>query len=170
MNVLPECFGEYYSVNAEGQNVTPASNEVTFVLNTNEKTMETVLTAEKAAVYTMDYTLGDWSATAKAEAKQEICDLKNIDPAGIYLVRDPETTKVILMTGAELKKAVLPEGAEVRKANARGGFGEPAKANPETGIENANAMNNGKTIKTFRNGQLIIVRDNKTYNVLGAEL
>ena len=171
MNVLPECFGEYYSVNAEGQNVTPASNEVTFVLNTNEKTMETVLTAEKAAVYTMDYTLGDWSATAKAEAKQEVCDLKNIDPAGIYLV-ETLNGNAILYTGAELKDEIFPEdlGITVRKANARGGFGEPAKANPETGIENANAMNNGKTIKTFRNGQLIIVRDNKTYNVLGAEL
>ena len=171
MNVLPECFGEYYSVNAEGQNVTPASNEVTFVLNTNEKTMETVLTAEKAAVYTMDYTLGDWSATAKAEAKQEVCDLKNIDPAGIYLV-ETLNGNAILYTGAELKDEIFPEdlGITVCKANARGGFGEPAKANPETGIENANAMNNGKTIKTFRNGQLIIVRDNKTYNVLGAEL
>jgi len=172
-NAWPK-FGEYNTHLENGKVLTPESNIVTFL---DEKSgnatqnIETVLTAEKAAVYTMNYTLGEWAATAKAEAKQEICDLKNLEAEGVYLV-ETLNGNAILYTGAELKDEIFPEdlGITVRKANARGGFGEPAKANPGTGIENANAMNNGKTIKTFRNGQLIIVRDNKTYNVLGAEL
>ena len=53
MNVLPELFGEYNSVNSEGNVISPASNEVTFVLGSNEKQMETIHPAAHAAI---DYT------------------------------------------------------------------------------------------------------------------
>ena len=171
MNALPAKFGEFNSVNAQGQNVTPASNNVTFVLNSNEKEMETVLTADEAATYTMDYTLGAWSATAKTDAKQAVCDLENIDPAAIYMVvNDLEAPKAILLTGAELSKQVLSETTIVRKANARGGFGVPAgEEEPEEGLENMTAKN-GKVQKFFRDGQVVIVRNNKEYTIFGAAL
>lgn len=169
MNALPECFGEYYSVNAQGENISPESNDVTFVLGTNEKQMETILTENQAAQYTMDYTLGNWSETAAFEAKQEVCNLQNIDPEGVYLV-EVANGNAVLFIGAELEEEVLPEGAIVRKANTRGGFGLPADDDPAENIENKNVVSSSKVTKTFRNGQLIIVRDNKAYNVLGTQL
>ena len=56
----------------------------------------------------------------------------------------------------------------LRKANARGGFGLPAGNDPQ-GVENT-AAEAVKVQKIVRDGQVIIVRDGKTYNVLGAEL
>ena len=58
----------------------------------------------------------------------------------------------------------------LRKANGRGGFG-PAECprNPKQGIDNTE-VSNSKVTKTVRDGQLIIIRDNKEYNVLGAQL
>jgi len=172
MNALPECFGEYYSVNAQGDNITPASNNVKFVLNSNEKTMETVLTEVQAAVYTRDYTLGSWSDEAAAAAQQAECDMKNIEDNAIYLVEDPNTAKAYLLTGAELKAQELPEGATVRKANARGGFGEPAEqGGDETAIETVSSdrfvLN---TRKELRNGHMVILKDNKSFTVLGTQL
>ena len=170
MNALPNKFGEYNSVNAKGENVTPASNNVTFVLGSNEKQMETVLTADEAATYTMDYTLGDWAATAKADAKQEVCDLENIDPAGIYLV-EALNGNAEIKVGAALMNEIFPEdsGITVRKANARGGFGVPAGEEPQ-GIETISESRFSKSGKMIREGQLVIFRDGKMYDVLGHEL
>ncbi len=170
MNVLPELFGEYNSVDRNGNVVSPASNNVTFVLGSNEKQMETILTADQAATYTMEYTLGDWAATAKADAKQEVADKSNIEADAIYLVEISGTP--YLKKGSELTESgYTPEGDySLRKANARGGFGWAAGEEPEEqAIENTVA-NNSKVIKTFRDGQVVIVRDGKEYNVLGAEL
>jgi hypothetical protein len=52
----------------------------------------------------------------------------------------------------------------LRKANARGGFGKPA--DQATAIDNTQAAA-VKATKMIRNGQVIIVRDNTKYNVLG---
>ena len=170
MNILPEKFGEYNSVNAAGQVVSPESNNVTFVLNNDEKQMETILTAEEAATYTMEYTLGAWAETAKADATQAVCDLKNIEDEGIYLV-ETLNGNAELMLGSQLKEEVFPEdsGITVRKANARGGFGWKAGEEPQ-GIENATAAEAVKAVKVIRNGQVVIVRDGREFNVLGAEL
>ena len=170
MNVLPELFGEYNSVDRNGNVVSPASNNVTFVLGSNEKQMETILTADQAATYTMEYTLGDWAATAKADAKQEVADKSNIEADAIYLVEISGTP--YLKKGSELTEGgYTPEGDySLRKANARGGFGWAAGEEPEEqAIENTE-VSNSKVIKTFRDGQVVIVRDGKEYNVLGAEL
>ena len=137
MNALPEVFGEYNSVNAEGVNITPASHNVKFVLGSAEKTMETVLSADSAAKFTPEYTLGTWAATALSDAAQAVCDLENIDDAAIYLVEVPNGNSE-MMTGAELKEEIFPEGsgATVRKANGRGGFGEAVSVEPDPeGIE-----------------------------------
>jgi hypothetical protein len=171
MNALPECFGEYNSVNAAGETVSPASNNVTFVLNGNEKQMETILTAEQAATYTMDYTLGSWAETAKADAKQAVCEkeAKDFDPDGLYLVEAEGVFQAIIKGNEFMDLFALYDGVNytVRKANARGGFGYAAGEEPTEDIKNTNVSNKRKVMKTFRDGQLIIVRDNNEYNVLG---
>ncbi len=171
MNALPTLFGEYNSVDSEGNVISPASNDVTFVLGESEKQMETILTAEQAATYTIDYTLGEWSETAQADATQAIADEENIDPEGIYLVEYLEGGYAIVKGTDFTQREFVPQGDySLRKANARGGFGETAGEGPE-GVENVlNNNNESGWQKVLRDGQVIILRDGKAFNVLGAEL
>ena len=162
-------FVEYNTHLADGTVLTPESNKVEFVDTKDgnaKQTLETVISAEGAALRTMEETLGDWAAQAKEDAKQaEAEDLANIDPNGIYLIECGESQAPYLVKGPE----AWPEGCNytVRKANARGGFGP--KAGASTAIENTQ-VSNSQVVKIIRNGQLLIIRDQKAYNVLGAEL
>ena len=65
MTVLPDCFGEYQMMDTKGCLISPNKNEVTFTYRGQEKTMNTILTDDQAAIYTMDYVLGHWAAEAK---------------------------------------------------------------------------------------------------------
>lgn len=172
MNILPEKFGEFNSMDKDGNVVSPASNNVTFVLGSDEKQMETILTADEAATYTIDYTLGAWAADAQNDAKQAVCEEKaeDFEPDAIYMA-EAEGEKPILFKGGEFNdKVALYNGITytIRKANGRGGFGMPAGTTPQ-GVENT-AAEAVKTVKVIRNGQIIIVRDGREYNALGAEL
>ena len=128
--------GEYGTMDANGDDITPASNNVTFTKQNTQ--MNTILSADQAAVYTMEYVLGDWAATAKESARQ-------LDaPAAKY--KDGQVTWTPANNGAIAYALFkngefvgLTEGSSfdieaadtdeltIRAANARGGFGEPAK-------------------------------------------
>ena len=173
MNALPEKLGEYNSVNKSGNVVSPASNEVKFVLGANEKTMETILTADEAATYTMAYTLGDWATTAANDATQAVAEkeAKDFEPNGIYLVEANGAFEAIILGSEFMDRFATYDGVNytVRKANARGGFGWKAGEEPqEQDIDNCACSQ--KAMKIIRDGQIVIVRDNKEYNVLGAQL
>ena len=164
MNALPEKFGEF---NTTGKPAMPSSNNVTFVLGSNEKTMETILSASEAATYTMAYTLGDWATTAAAEAKQEKL---RATPSGwepteatIFLVETNGVPAIV----TELPAWDGEANIVVRAANARGGFGYPAEYGPQAAIDNVRSDNQPQ--KVIRNGQVLILRDGKTYNALGQE-
>ena len=169
MNVLPELFGEYNSVDKNGNVVSPASNNVTFILGSNEKQMETILTAEQAATYTMGYTLGNWAETASAEATQAVVEKDGYEETGIYLVELLDDGSCSIVTGADLNAEVMLPGVSIRKANARGGFGWKAGEEPSEGIEDIDACN-CKAEKIIRDGQVIIVRGEKEYTVFGTEV
>ena len=116
----------------------------------------------------MEYTLGAWAETAKADATQEALSYtKNTwdaTNATIFLVeKDGEATIV-----NELPALPLEEGMIVRAANGRGGFGAPAKDNSTEAVEHVGAEDRAQ--KVIKNGQIIIVRDGREYNALGAEL
>lgn len=168
-NAWPQ-FGEYNTHLADGTVLTPATNVVTFLdekSNNATRDIETIMSADSAAKFTLDYTLGDWAATAEADAAQAECDVENIDADGIYLVETESGYEIV--KGSELTE--IEEGASVRKANARGGFGKPAGEDQGEAIENvAGEKTNGAWTKEFRNGQLVIIRDGKAYNALGAQL
>lgn len=177
MNALPELFGEYNSVDSEGNVISPASNNVTFVLGESEKQMETILTADQAATYTIDYTLGDWSETAQADATQvEMLKASYTDggvllypEAAAYLVEHNGEFVKIITSAEELGRIYIGERElTVRAVNGRGGFGAPVVVSEELAIDNTKA--DVKTTKMIRDGQVVIVRDGKEYNVLGAEL
>ena len=174
-NAWPQ-FGEYNTHLADGTVLTPASNVVTFL---DEKSgnatqdIETVLSAENAAARTMEWTLGDWSATAKADATQAVCELtaEELEPNGIYLVEGDGAFAGIILGSEFMDRFALYDGVNytVRKANARGGFGLKAGEEPHEGITNTE-VSNDQVKKIVRDGQVVIVRDNKEYNVLGAQL
>jgi len=172
MNKLPEKFGEFNSVDNAGNVVSPASNNVTFVLGSNEKQMETILTADEAATYTIDYTLGDWAPTAQSDAQQAICEKTpdELEPDAIYMA-EAEGELPILFKGSEFyDKVALYNGIDykLRKANGRGGFGEVAEKGGTEAIDNTGV--NAKAVKIIRDGQVIIVRDNREYTVFGTQL
>lgn len=172
MNILPEKFGEFNSVNEAGQVVSPASNNVTFVLGSNEKQMETILTADEAATYTIDYTLGDWAPTAQSDAQQAICEktADELEPNAIYMA-EAEGELPILFKGSEFyDKVALYNGIDykLRKANGRGGFGEVAEEGGTEAIDNTGV--NAKAVKIIRDGQVIIVREKREYTILGTQL
>jgi hypothetical protein len=174
MNALPHTFGEYYSVNGEGQNVTPESNNVTFVLGTSEKQMETVLTADQAATYTLDYTLGTWANTAVQDATQAVCEATaaQFEPNGIYLVEANGLFAGIILGSEFMDRFAVYDGVNytARKANARGGFGLKAgEQQPGEAVEQV-SDNQTTTTKILRNGQVLIQRDGRMFNMLGTEI
>ena len=169
-------FGEYNTHLADGTVLTPASNSVEFIdtkSGNTKKSIETVLAADSAAKFTIEYTLGDWAAQAEEDAKQVECEAtaEELEADAIYLA-ETEGEFVMLLKGSEfMDKLALYDGKEytLRKANARGGFGPKNSQTPEEGIENT-TVSNSPVVKIMRDGQLIIVRDGKQYNAQGAQL
>ena len=165
-------FGEFNTHLADGTVLTPASNVVTFL---DEKSgnatqdIETILTADQAAVYTMEYTLGSWATTAANDATQAVCDLENIEDDGIYLVETPVDCSIVNgSTLKEILEGVIPISSSFRKANGRGGFGFPAGEEPQgVGIENTASVSNEQVKKMIRDGKVVIVRGEKEYSVFG---
>ena len=167
-NAWPQ-FGEYNTHLADGTVLTPESNVVTFVDTKSgnaTQNIETVLSAEAAAVYTMEYTLGAWAATAAADAAQAVAETETLEADGIYLIEYEDHCEIV--KGSEFAPL---QGVDhsVRKANARGGFGLKAGEEQKEGIDNT-AASNCKIEKIVRDGQVVIVRDGREYNALGAEL
>lgn len=157
-------FLEYNTHLADGTVLTPESNEVTFIDPKDgnaTNTYETVITAEGAAFRTMEETLGDWAATAKADATQAVA--LPVVEEGIFLVENPDGN-CFITTGEVLTRADLVPGATIRRANARGGFGQPV-GEPQ-GVEDVQ-QSAVSVQKVMRGGQLIIIRNGMEYNTIG---
>lgn len=69
MSTLPDLFGEYRTTDTEGRVVSPGANVVTFSYRGTSKTMNTIMSAEQAEVYTMEYVLGEWAKEIKEKTK-----------------------------------------------------------------------------------------------------
>ena len=171
-NAWPK-FGEYNTHLANGTVLTPESNEVTFVdpkSGNATQNIQTILTADQAAAFTMEYTLGEWAATAKADATQAVCEKQwsDLEADAIYLA-EADGEFVMLLKGSEvMDKLALYDGKVyiLRKANARGGFGLPA--DEATGVEAVSNQSSAVSIqKVLRDGQLIIIRNGYEYNSVG---
>ena len=130
MNTDYAIAGEYGTMNASGTDITPESNTVTF--SKKSTTLNTILTADEAATYTMEYTLGDWAATAASDVEQATVNAVTMDGNTLSWESDAEAF-LIEKDGAfvalteEKTYDVSNFGTglyTVRAANARGGFGE----------------------------------------------
>ena len=122
--------GEYGTKNADGTDITPSSNIVNFTHDSGNVSLETILTAEQAATYTMAYTLGDWAATAEADATQ--AEVSNVVLNGNTLTWEGSSDAYLIEKNGEFvaltsETSYAVEDGEtytVRAANGRGGFGE----------------------------------------------
>ena len=160
-------FGEYNTHMSDGTVLTPANNKVTFVdpkSGNATQDIETVLTAEQAATYTMEYTLGEWAASAKADATQAVADAKAIDADATYLIED-EGAFVAIVKGSALTEDYL--GMTIRQANTRGGFGKAVVYNPDGTAIESTQQSADSLQKVVRNGQLLIIRNGQEYNSIG---
>lgn len=145
--------GEYGTKNASGQNITPASNVVTFNKNGNT-TIETILTAEQAEQYTIDYVLGEWAATAQQQAKQLEAPKAtyangkvtwtpaNNGAIAYALFKNGEFVGITEDASFDITLGTEDE-LTIRAANARGGFGPAAVVTSE-----ASAISSTKTATT----------------------
>ena len=144
--------GEYATKDADGKDITPASNEVIFT-KANTK-MNTILSDSKADVYSMERILGDWAATAREEAAQ--VQISNVDAgtAGKITWKAPIADGVLMLcavseSGTEKCLEIGRLGTEmdtktietllaepdvkaiaIRAANSRGGFGPSVVISP----------------------------------------
>jgi hypothetical protein len=62
MKISSNYFKEYGTMDAQGRDITPKSNVVTFTLrdHTQPFTAETIMTKEEAKAYTLKNVFGDW--------------------------------------------------------------------------------------------------------------
>ena len=61
MRTVQNDFKEYGTMDATGKNITPASNVVTFTLENENNTVETILTADEARRYTIKNVFTEWN-------------------------------------------------------------------------------------------------------------
>lgn len=138
-NCDPYLFGEYNSVDVDGNVVSPESNIVKFT-SANSPEMETILSAEQAAQFSYSNILGEWDPAAEA-AQVETSSVKHndgvitwnaVEGAAAYLVEINGKTYITCDTTLLSTEEV--NTFSVRSANARGGFGA-AVTDGGTGID-----------------------------------
>ncbi|MBQ0058207.1 MAG: hypothetical protein KBT20_11175 [Bacteroidales bacterium] len=128
-NVDPYLFGEYNSVDVDGNVVSPASNVVKFVSKNNPE-METILTAEQAAAFSYANVLGSWdpaaecvqAAVAGGSLNGSTVEWSATEGCEAYLLEVNGESHIVTATSATVEGEIT--SASVRAANGRGGFGE----------------------------------------------
>ncbi len=154
MNCAADKFVEYNSVDAEGNIITPASNELTFTHSSGNKTYETVLTDTEAAEYAIEKVFPDWNPESIA--------------AQVEYTVDEDLEGNIYLVDGKIYAGELPagNGIKVRKANSRGGFGpyvEVSTSSINEIVEEANVVStrsydlNGNQVDNSHKGVTINV-------------
>ena len=152
MNVVAKNFFEYNTVDENGKVISPAENIVKFTKDKEVSEYNTIITAEKAAEFTLDAVFGDWKpANLSAQAAATAATLDNdklswTGDAQMYLVA--KDGKFFALT---TEKSVNLNGEKgtftVRAANQMGGFGATTNS-VSTGIRNIAATTDAAVIKT----------------------
>ena len=143
MNVIAKNFWEYNTLDESGNVISPAENTVTFTKDTETSTYNTIMTAEKAADFSLDKVFAGWDPT-KYTVQNTVSDVAVNDgkltwtgSADYYLVKIDDVyywknEKVVDLE--QLEKEDYKK-ISVRAANSMGGLGEAGVyANP-TGIK-----------------------------------
>ncbi len=145
MNVVADRFVEYNTMDADGNVISPESNILTFTKDKNSKEAETIISAEEAALYTLENVFTDW-APADLTQQAVMSTVKVADgqlswtavdgAAGYAIYRDGQFVDITSATTF----AIGENGTyTVRAANAMGGLGTAVEAGDATAISAVDA-------------------------------
>ena len=134
-NKDPKLFGEYNTMDEEGNNITPASNTI----NSHGGSFETIITADQAAEFTYEKMFTDWdpaSLTKEAPAAQNLklegttlsWQSKLLGQKWAVVKND----KFVAFTASNSYTVDDPDAVyAVRAVNQMGGLGEPVELSVE---------------------------------------
>lgn len=152
MNVVAKNFFEYNTLDEDGKVISPAENIVKFTKDKEVSEYNTIITAEKAAEFSLDKVFTNWkpadlaSQTTATAATLSNNKLSWTGDAQMYLVA--KDGKFFALT---TEKSVNLNGEKgtftVRAANQMGGFGATANS-VSTGIHNIASATDATVIKT----------------------
>ena len=152
MNVVAKNFFEYNTLDEDGKVISPAENIVKFTKDKEVSEYNTIITAEKAAEFSLDKVFTSWkpadlaSQTTATAATLSNDNLSWTGDAQMYLVA--KDGKFFALT---TEKSVNLNGEKgtftVRAANQMGGFGATANS-VSTGIRNITSATEAAVIKT----------------------
>ena len=137
MNVVADKFVEYNTVDADGNVVSPASNICKFTKDSNTNEMETILTADEAAAYSLDKVFTDWTPAADAKQADIAVSLTDgvlnftSDASYFAIFKNGEFVEIVTDKTYNLNGEDA-DAYTVRAANGRGGFGKAVKAGEDT--------------------------------------
>ena len=141
MNVMPQNFWEYNSMDENGNVISPASNIVDFTYNGKTSSKETILSAEGAKKFALDSVFTTWKPAAyTVQCAAPVVTLKDatlswaaVDGASAYFVyHDGALAAITDATSYEVSSATGTW--TVRAANVMGGLGIAGKASVATAI------------------------------------
>ena len=151
MNVVAKNFFEYNTVDENGKVISPAENIVKFTKDKEVSEYNTIITAEKAAEFSLDKVFSNWkpaelaaqkSATAATESNGKLAWEGD---AQMYIVL--KDGKFFAMTAEKSLDLAGATGSwSVRAANEMGGFGQMTSI--VTGIKNIASAKDAATVST----------------------
>ena len=151
MNVVAKNFFEYNTVDENGKVISPAENIVKFTKDKEVSEYNTIITAEKAAEFSLDKVFSNWkpadlAAQKSASAATESNGKLAWEGDGqMYIVL--KDGKFFAMTAEKSLDLAGATGSwSVRAANEMGGFGKMTSV--VTGIKNIAAADEAATVST----------------------
>ena len=151
MNVVAKNFFEYNTVDENGKMISPAENIVKFTKDKEVSEYNTIITAEKAAEFSLDKVFTNWkpadlAAQKSASAATESNGKLAWEGDGqMYIVL--KDGKFFAMTAEKSLDIAGTTGTwSVRAANEMGGFGKMTSV--VTGIKNIAAADEAATVST----------------------
>ena len=149
MNVVAKNFFEYNTVDENGKVISPAENIVKFTKDKEVSEYNTIITAEKAAEFSLDKVFSNWKpaelAAQKSASAASNGKLAWEGDALMYIVL--KDGKFFAMTTEKSLDLAGATGSwSVRAANEMGGFGQMTSI--VTGIKNIASAKDAATVST----------------------
>ena len=175
--------GEYGTKNANGQDITPAKNEVTFTKQNTK--LNTILDASALQTYSIENVLGDWAANAQRDARQldAPAHAKYEDNTVTFDMTDNGMIACALFKNGEFV-AISANGVfnditidpskdalTIRTANMRGGFGpEGPVAGTLSSVNNVQTATNTYNVIYNMQGMRVQKPENGLYIINGKKI
>ena len=174
MNNAAYAFKEFGTMDSTGAVVCPSTFVVNFTHSSGDNQIETILSTDEAAQFTVANIFGAWAPdqiATQAEVtdailNQEAGTLQIVGNSDAYLVYHGD--EMFLSDGILPIKLDITKPISVRAANSRGGFGEAKEAHIGSALNNVDETENVQ--KLFENGQVVILKNGVRYNALGTVL